>query len=551
MHIDDIAAPTSAQTGTTGLRKKPELNDAQRKLAQAIIDAKGPQEAPMQAFAAARARECFRGRHVRGFWSPIEETVLRRETEDFYLRLCNEAETALMESGFGPKKPVAPSGYMPIVGIEAAMRMLRPDGQMGPARTPEEVAQIEEYEADSHLHHRAMQAHRRVIGTWIKEGMLTEMEKFPDAEKERAAENEVLRAAVGEVQGLPEGGDRGGDLLDGDTPEIDWLADGMLPASGLLLTAGRPKGGKSTLIYQTLYCVTTGLPFLDVRVKAPVKAALISVDDPNKARVRRRFQILRTMMPGASDPEVQEAFKANMVETYYDWHKGERFLPALAKLLREQPEVKIVAVDAYANIKKPQKNSGALFDGDYAELAEMRKFAHEHGILLLLAIHTRKAQSFAGDPIDEVQGTSGVTAAVDDLWGIRFDAKLGRTLLSTKGRNLDQEVHELSFIPAPKASGGGGYFIIEAAQPVLASTERRVLHALATLTSAATLRTIASAAGVRDASSIQHAVDRLVEKKIVARQPKEKGYGFVYELSVAGRAHVEESGKLDGEESPF
>ena len=64
----------------------------------------------------------------------------------------------------------------------------------------------------------------------------------------------------------------------------------------------------------------------------------------------------------------------------------------------------------------------------------LRQLALERHILLVLIYHTRKA--VADDPIDEVQGTSGVTAAIDDLWALRR-RKAGDTftMFYTKGRN--------------------------------------------------------------------------------------------------------------------
>ena len=51
-------------------------------------------------------------------------------------------------------------------------------------------------------------------------------------------------------------------LLAEPPEEIEWILDEYLPAGGLVLLAGKPKEGKTTLCYELAVRVAQGLPFL-------------------------------------------------------------------------------------------------------------------------------------------------------------------------------------------------------------------------------------------------------------------------------------------------
>ena len=186
---------------------------------------------------------------------------------------------------------------------------------------------------------------------------------------------------------LPDDRDSGTEVLLGDTPPVDWIAEGFLAATGITLLAGRPKGGKSTLVYQLLFCATTGLPFLGAPIAKQVKAVIISKDDPSRTRVRRRFQTISKMMPGASDPDVKFAFRTNMLAIFYAWGRGAEALAQFDLLLDQHPDCKLIVVDAWASIKAAAgRKDGALFDADYDEVGELGKWAARRHVQLLLLI---------------------------------------------------------------------------------------------------------------------------------------------------------------------
>src|SRR5437868_424474 len=48
---------------------------------------------------------------------------------------------------------------------------------------------------------------------------------------------------------------------------VRWIADGLIPAGGIVMIYGKPKVGKSTLARDLAYCIATGVPFLGRSVK--------------------------------------------------------------------------------------------------------------------------------------------------------------------------------------------------------------------------------------------------------------------------------------------
>ena len=63
-----------------------------------------------------------------------------------------------------------------------------------------------------------------------------------------------------------------GGLLKEPEEKVTWILDGILPAGGLSLIAGKPKAGKSTFVRCLALAVAQGRPFLN---RATAKGAVL------------------------------------------------------------------------------------------------------------------------------------------------------------------------------------------------------------------------------------------------------------------------------------
>ena len=69
---------------------------------------------------------------------------------------------------------------------------------------------------------------------------------------------------------------------------MDWILDDYLPAGGLVIIAGKPKEGKTTLSYELAVKVAKGLPFLNRQTRLAGVLILGLEEHPRDMRIRLR-----------------------------------------------------------------------------------------------------------------------------------------------------------------------------------------------------------------------------------------------------------------------
>src|SRR5262249_54866428 len=81
-----------------------------------------------------------------------------------------------------------------------------------------------------------------------------------------------------------------GDFLDlgGEEEAVDWVLEDYLPAGGVVLLAGKPKEGKTTLTYELAVHVGQGGTFLDRQSQGAGVLVLAVEEHPRDVRLRLR-----------------------------------------------------------------------------------------------------------------------------------------------------------------------------------------------------------------------------------------------------------------------
>lgn len=198
-------------------------------------------------------------------------------------------------------------------------------------------------------------------------------------------------------------------LLERDIPEPVHLCDPWA-IEGVNLIAGRPKLGKTTLERQKLAAAAIGGEFLDSKFTTPVKCAFLSLEE-GELLCRAKLK-----MAGFSDESL------GSIQLFFDWPRGKSGVDLLDRYLTANRDVRLVCIDSLTKFRVIPDVRVPAFMADYEAMNMLHDVSKNHaGICIDVVHHTRKAKS--EDPIDDISGTYGLTAAVDSYLVLRHHAE--------------------------------------------------------------------------------------------------------------------------------
>lgn len=172
---------------------------------------------------------------------------------------------------------------------------------------------------------------------------------------------------------------------------------GGLLYPGTYLLAGAPKVGKSFLVAQLAFHISTGQPLWGFPVQKSTVLYLALEDD------YRRLQDRMFRMFGVESTEhLHFATCAKQV--------GSGLEEQLEMFLREHPDTRLIIIDT---LQKVRELGGEAYSyaGDYEIVGRLKTFADKHRICLLLVHHTRKQP--ASDKFEMISGTTGLLGCAD------------------------------------------------------------------------------------------------------------------------------------------
>lgn len=208
-----------------------------------------------------------------------------------------------------------------------------------------------------------------------------------------------------------------------------WIIKGIL-RSGLYILAGAPKVGKSFLVGQIAYHVSTGRPLWGYPVhRSPV--LYMALEDDHQRLQERMFR----MFGLESTKDLYFSISAKNLR--------EGLEEQIAGFVKDHPGTRLIIIDTLKKIR-PGDDDTYSYARDYADMTQLKKIADDNGICLLLVHHTRKKED-ESDAFNTVSGTNGLTGAADG--GFIF-AKKRRTdsdaVLQFTGRDLQDQIFYLS-----------------------------------------------------------------------------------------------------------
>jgi hypothetical protein len=83
------------------------------------------------------------------------------------------------------------------------------------------------------------------------------------------------------------------------------------------------------------------------------------------------------------------------------------------------------------------------YDNDSRALGEIQKLAISKGIALVCITHFRKQS--AGDPLEQVMGSTGITGTADAVWLLKRGRGEGGGILSVTGRDIEEQELAVQF----------------------------------------------------------------------------------------------------------
>ena len=203
------------------------------------------------------------------------------------------------------------------------------------------------------------------------------------------------------------------------------IIDGLL-YKGTYLFVGAPKVGKSFLMAQLAYHVSTGEELWGYKVrKCPV--LYFALEDDYQRLQKRLYRMF-----GTNDtPNLYLATESKTV----DGGLNEQ----IQTFMQQHPDTGLIIIDT---LKRVRENGGADYSyaSDYDIVARLKAIADSYKVTMLIVHHTRKQS--ADDKFDTISGTNGLLGAAD---GAMILSKANRTsnsaVLDITGRDQqDQKI---------------------------------------------------------------------------------------------------------------
>lgn len=204
------------------------------------------------------------------------------------------------------------------------------------------------------------------------------------------------------------------------------LIDGLL-YSGVYLFAGAPKVGKSFLMAQLAYHISSGIPLWGYEIKKSTVLYLALEDDYSRLQSR-----LYRMFGTDSADNLYFSTYANSISEGLD--------KQLKGFISEHSDTKLIIIDTLQKIREVG-GDGYSYANDYQIIAKLKEFAGEYGLCLLLVHHTRKQQ--ADDRFDMISGTNGLLGAADGAFILHKEKRTSNSaVLEISGRDQqDQKLY--------------------------------------------------------------------------------------------------------------
>ncbi len=203
------------------------------------------------------------------------------------------------------------------------------------------------------------------------------------------------------------------------------IIDGLL-YSGLYLFVGSPKIGKSFLMAQLAYHISTGTPIWNYNVNKGTVLYLALEDDYSRLQ-KRLYQMFGT----DSADNLYLSVSASQLNDGLD--------KQLESFITKHADTKLIIIDTLQKVR--EVSSDYSYSNDYEIISRLKRFADNNRIGMILVHHTRKQKS--DDSFDMISGTNGLLGAADGAFVLQKEKRTANAAtLEISGRDQqDQKLY--------------------------------------------------------------------------------------------------------------
>jgi len=220
----------------------------------------------------------------------------------------------------------------------------------------------------------------------------------------------------------------GEELLSMQLPSTRMIVENLVP-QGLHILGGAPKIGKSWLTLWLCLLIAQGEPVWNLSTEKGDTLYLCLED--SFTRVQNRLLDFTEDAPDT-------IHFATMSETI-----AGGLVKQIETFLAEHPQTNFIAIDTLQRVRDPSGEANA-YANDYREVNVLKSLADKHRIAIMLIHHLRKQVD--DDPLNMISGTTGLTGAVDGIYVLKKEKRIGSTAkFIATGRDIEQREFTLEF----------------------------------------------------------------------------------------------------------
>lgn len=204
------------------------------------------------------------------------------------------------------------------------------------------------------------------------------------------------------------------------------LVEGLL-YPGTYIFAGAPKLGKSFLMAQLAYHISTGTPLWNYPVRKGSVLYLALEDD-----YRRLQERLYRMFGTQISDNLHFSVSANQI--------GKGLDEQLQGFINAHPDTNLIIIDTLQKVRE-MGGDNYSYASDYEIIARIKRFTDQYGVCVLLVHHTRKQN--ADDKFEMISGTTGLLGSADGGFILQKEKRTSnKATLEVSGRDQpDQKFH--------------------------------------------------------------------------------------------------------------
>jgi hypothetical protein len=219
------------------------------------------------------------------------------------------------------------------------------------------------------------------------------------------------------------------ELIETEFPDVGGPIPKLIP-NGLTILGGRPKRGKSWLMLQATCTLAIGGKFFGEDLKVS-RVLYYALEDPPRRLKERTLKL-----------EIDSSALIEFAQRIKPLHLG-----GISEIEEEAKEYQMIVIDTIRRAMpgKDFTKDGPLFDNI---LGKLQTISQANNMAIVVILHTRKSSpGFDPDPVDDVLGSTGLTASADCVLALYKNSNTSGTRLLGRQRDGADIDLKISFYP--------------------------------------------------------------------------------------------------------